>query len=87
MTNEDFIERTSIELDVIYRKINEHVGQFVSADLKQPDTCRLQIARNIINAAITILENPDTESIEHVADLLDIIAEDCTYLAEKLDKQ
>ena len=87
MTNEDFIERTSIELDVIYRKINEHVGQFVSADLKQPDTCRLQIARNIINVAITILENPDTESIEHVADLLDIIAEDCTYLAEELDKQ
>lgn len=87
MTNEDFIARTSIELDVIYRKINEHIGQFVSADLKQPDTCRLQIARNIINAAITILENPDPESIAYVADLLDSIAEDCTYLAEELDKQ
>lgn len=87
MTNEDFIARTSIELGVIRKKIHEHIGQCVTSDLQQPDSCRLQIACHIVDAAIAILENPDPESIAYVADLLDSVAEDCTYLAEELDKQ
>ena len=87
MTNEDFLARTSIELDAIYKKINKHLDEILREDREHPDGQRIQIVRSMINTAITILENPDSESITYVADMLDSIAEDCTYLAEELDKQ
>ena len=87
MTNEDFIARTRIELSTIYKKINDYDGRIHTCDMQRPDACRLQIAFGIIREAINILESQDVESIRNVAEMLDLIAEDCTYLAEGLDKQ
>lgn len=87
MTNEDFLARTSIELDTIYKKINKHLDEILREDREHPDGQRIQIVRSIINTAITLANESDSESIAYVADLLDSVAEDCTYLAEELDKQ
>lgn len=87
MTNEDFLARTSIELDTIYKKINKHLDEILREDREHPDGQRIQIVRSMINTAITLANESDSESIVYVADLLDSIAEDCTYLAEELDKR
>ena len=87
MTNEHLINKTKVELGVMYRRIEEHVDQFSTMN-PLPENCCLQIAGSLIGETITVLRNPPApESIRHVAFMLDVIAKDCTKFAERLDKQ
>ena len=71
-------------LKLLQTSIDETAGKIINAEIKSVPT---RFIASTIITAITLANESDSESIVYVADLLDSIAEDCTYLAEELDKQ
>lgn len=87
MTNEDFIERTSIELCAIFMKISERVDKMTCEERSHLDGCRMRVALGALDSVIELLECDNVRDFNRIAEDFDLTAEDCTYIADVFGEQ